>query len=260
MKIVTVGDNCMDVYQPHGKAYPGGNPVNVAVYLRGLGADAAYIGWVGSDQYGEALKDKIQEKGVDVTHLSKKEGKTAVTQVELIGNDRCFGDYDEGVMAEFSLTKEEIGFIGTHRLVHAGIWGHAEDKFPVFKEMGMLTSFDFSDKLSHSLVETLAPFIDYAFFSYIKDDEYIRQFLKDVQKQGVKIAVATLGENGSLAYDGRQFHHQGIVETEIVDTMGAGDSFISGFLYGMVKGLPVNQCMESGAKTAAKTIRFFGAW
>ncbi|MFL6561495.1 MAG: PfkB family carbohydrate kinase, partial [Bacillus sp. (in: firmicutes)] len=55
MRIATVGDNCMDVYQASGKVYPGGNPVNVAVYLKGLGADAAYVGWVGSDPYGDQM-------------------------------------------------------------------------------------------------------------------------------------------------------------------------------------------------------------
>lgn len=35
MKLAAVGDNCMDVYENIGKAYPGGNPVNVAVYLCG---------------------------------------------------------------------------------------------------------------------------------------------------------------------------------------------------------------------------------
>ena len=33
MKLAAVGDNCMDVYENIGKAYPGGNPVNVAVYF-----------------------------------------------------------------------------------------------------------------------------------------------------------------------------------------------------------------------------------
>lgn len=260
MKIVTVGDNCMDVYQADGKAYPGGNPVNVAVYLKGLGADSAYVGWAGTDQYGSIMKDKIQGKGVNVAHLSKKEGETAITYVEMIGNDRCFGNYDEGVMANFSLTQEEMEFIGAHQLVHAGIWGHAEDKYSAFKEMGMLTSFDFSDKRDHPLVKIVAPFTDYAFFSYTEEDEYIRQFLKDVKGLGPKIVVATLGENGSIAYDGNCFHHQEIVETNVVDTMGAGDSFIAGFLFGIAKKLPINACMELGARTAAKTIRYFGAW
>ena len=43
MKIVTVGDNCMDVYEQTGKAYPGGNPVNVAVYLRRLNHAVDYV-------------------------------------------------------------------------------------------------------------------------------------------------------------------------------------------------------------------------
>jgi fructoselysine 6-kinase len=260
MKIVTVGDNCMDVYQPNDRAYPGGNPVNVAVYLKGLGADSAYIGGVGPDQYGDLMKEKIQEKGVNITHLSKKEGKTAVTHVELNGNDRCFGDYDEGVMASFFLTREEVDFVGTHQLVHAGIWGHADEKYPLFKEMGLLTSFDFSNQLDHDLVKSLSPFVNYSFFSYTKDDDYICQFLKRVKNQGSKIAIATLGENGALAYDGERFYKSEIVETEVVDTMGAGDSFIAGFLCGILKGFSINECMELGSITAAKTIRYFGAW
>ncbi|MEK3888819.1 fructoselysine 6-kinase [Bacillus sp. FSL K6-3431] len=260
MEIVTVGDNCMDVYQASGKIYPGGNPVNVAVYLKGLGADSAYIGWVGSDQYGDKMSKAIQDKGVNTTHLSKKEGKTAVTYVELVKNDRSFVGYNEGVMAAFSLTQEELDFIETHQLVHSGIWGHVEGYYPLIKEMGLHTSFDFSDQLNHSLVKTLPPFVDYSFFSYTKDDAFIRQFLKDIKNIGSKIAVATLGENGSLAYDGEQYYQCGVVEVNVVDTMGAGDSFISGFIFGILKGLPINKCLELGTETAAKTIEYIGTW
>ena len=42
VKIATVGDNCMDVYENIGKAYPGGNPVNVAVYIVRMGGEASY--------------------------------------------------------------------------------------------------------------------------------------------------------------------------------------------------------------------------
>ncbi|WP_046173612.1 fructoselysine 6-kinase [Domibacillus indicus] len=260
MKIATVGDNCMDVYKASGKAYPGGNPVNVAVYLKELGADSAYIGWVGTDSYGDKMIKAIQDKGVDITCLSRKEGKTAVTFVELVENDRAFGEYNEGVMADFSLTQEELSFIGTHQLVHAGIWGHAASYYSSFKKRGLATSFDFSDKLNHSLVNTLPRFVDYSFFSYTKDDDFIRLFLKKVKNLGSKIVVATLGENGALAYDGEQFYQCGVVEKNVVDTMGAGDSFISGFIYGILDGLPVSKCLELGTETAAKTIRYFGAW
>ncbi|BFH59536.1 fructoselysine 6-kinase [Paenibacillus azoreducens] len=260
MRIVTIGDNCMDVYQASGMAYPGGNPVNVAVYLQELGAETAYMGWVGTDPYGEIMIKSIQGKGVDTSRMVKKEGNTAVTYVEMVGNDRKFGDYDEGVMAHFALTTEQLDFAQTHQLVHAGIWGHADEYYPFFKEKGLLTSFDFSDKLGHDLVKTLTPYVDYPFFSYVKDDEHIRQFLKEVKQRGSKIAVATLGENGSIAYDGELFYQHGVNDVDVVDTMGAGDSFIAGFIYGVLGGRPIPDCLELGTSRAAKTIGYFGAW
>jgi fructoselysine 6-kinase len=260
MKIVTVGDNCMDVYQSSGKAYPGGNPVNVAVYSRGLGATTAYVGWVGCDSYADMMIKAIHQKGVDISRVSKKEGKTAVTHVELVGNDRKFGDYDEGVMAHFLLTVDDLNYMNGFDHVHAGIWGHVEKYLPLFKKMGLTTSFDFSDKLETPLIGVVAPYVDYSFFSYHRDDEFIRKFLKEVQKKGSKVAIATLGENGSIAFDGNQYYTYGIVTADVVDTMGAGDSFISGFVYGKMKGHTIEECLKLGAETAAKTISYFGAW
>lgn len=260
MRIVTVGDNCMDVYRNRGEAYPGGNPVNVSVYLKDLGVDSAYIGWVGTDEYGAKMIHAIQARGVDTSFVSKIEGNTAITYVELVNNDRQFGQYDEGVMADFTLTAKEIDFIETFQLIHAGIWGHVDPFFPIFKERGLLTSFDFSDQLSHELVKTLPRFVDFSFFSYTNDDSYIRKFLKEVSNLGSKVVVATLGENGSLAYDGKKFYKCDVVKGNVIDTMGAGDSFISGFLFGRLRGYEINKCLKLGSETAAKTISYFGAW
>ncbi|GIO92298.1 MULTISPECIES: fructoselysine 6-kinase [Paenibacillus] len=260
MRIVTVGDNCMDVYQSTGEAYPGGNPVNVAVYLTELGADTAYIGWVGTDRYGEIMVRAIQEKGVDTSRVSAKEGTTAVTYVEMAGSERKLGDYEEGVMSGFSLSPEDLRFTESFQLVHSAIWGHADRYYPFFKEKGLLTSFDFADKLDHELVTTLAPYVDYPFLSYTQDDEHIRNLMREIKARGPRIVVATLGDNGSLAYDGVQFYKHGIVEVEVVDTLGAGDSFIAGFIYGTLSGLPVDKCLEQGAQRAAKTISYFAAW
>ncbi len=111
MKIAAVGDNCMDVYSSLGQAYPGGNPVNVAVYMKRLGEQAAYIGVVGDDPYGQLMKDRLSAKGVDISHLHTRPGKTAVTMVELVDGERVFGDYLEGVLADFQLTANDRQFL-----------------------------------------------------------------------------------------------------------------------------------------------------
>ena len=110
IRIAAAGDNCMDVYDKENKAFPGGNPVNVAVYVARLGGEAAYIGPVGTDAYGKQMMDAIQGKGVDVSRLKILEGTTAVTHVEIVDGDRVLGDYEEGVMADFQLDEEEIDY------------------------------------------------------------------------------------------------------------------------------------------------------
>ena len=74
IKLVAVGDNCMDVYDRTGEAYPGGNPVNVAVYTLRLGGKASYTGVVGTDQYGSLMRAAVASKGVDVSHLKTAPG------------------------------------------------------------------------------------------------------------------------------------------------------------------------------------------
>ena len=51
MKLAAVGSNCVDFYNniENGKAYPGGSPVNMAVYTVRLGGEASYTGPVGDD-------------------------------------------------------------------------------------------------------------------------------------------------------------------------------------------------------------------
>ena len=64
MKLAAVGSNCIDYYNNlnGGKAFPGGGPVNMAVYTVRLGGKAAYIGPVGNDSYGEMIISAVKKK------------------------------------------------------------------------------------------------------------------------------------------------------------------------------------------------------
>lgn len=250
----------MDVYKSLGKAYPGGNPVNVAVYLARMKVEASYIGVVGNDEYGPMMLEAIEARGVDISRLHVSEGRTAVTEVELTSNDRVLGDYDEGVLADFSLDEQDMAFIAGHQLVHSGIWGKVEGCFKSFKEAGLITSFDFADKLESQIIESTIPYVDYAFFSYTEDNAFIEEYIKRLQSKGPKVVIATLGDKGSIAYDGISFHRAGIVPVKVVDTMGAGDSYIAGYISGILNGSSIDECMLLGAGQAAETITYFGAW
>ena len=260
-KIAAVGDNCIDLYDQTGEAFPGGNPVNVAVYIKRMNGNASYTGVVGSDAYGQYMIDAISSKGVDTSHMKVCDGKTAVTHVQIKNGDRVLGDYEEGVMADFKLAEADIDFLCSHDLVVTGIWGMIESQLYRIKERGTPVAFDFADKLDHEITKTALPHVDYAFFSDdSKSDEEIHAFMKEMMTKGPSVVVVTRGKKGSIAYDGKTFTNFGIIACEVIDSMGAGDSYIAGFLMGILEGSSIEACMRKGALSSSVTLGYQGAW
>lgn len=102
---------------------------------------------------------------------------------------------------------------------------------PAIKAAGCKAiSFDYADRLDHPLVERTLPFVDYGFYSYHKErDAFIEGFLIDKVDRGMKIAVATFGDKGSLAYDGRAFTSFGIFPAPtVVNTVAQETALLPG--------------------------------
>ena len=260
-RIATVGDNCLDVYEKQGMVFTGGNPVNVAVYIVRLGGKASYTGVVGDDEYGRIVIEALRGKGVDTNHVRVEYGSTAVTKVELVNGERVFGEYDEGVLANFKLTDGDIDFLCSHDMVVSGIWGHIEDDLWKIQARSVPVLFDFSNQPEHPVVQKAISHVDYAFFaSDDGDTPQLRAFMKDMQSRGPRCVVVTLGAEGSIAYDGKKFCTFGIVPCKVVDTMGAGDSYIAGFIYGLMHNKAIAECMRMGAENSSVTLTYQGAW
>jgi len=261
MRIATVGDNCIDYYDEPGTAYFGGNPVNVAVYLSRLAEQASYTGVVGDDGFGAQMIAALKSKNVDISHCHTVPGATAVTHVSVVNGDRVFGAYVEGVLADFKLSADDIDFLCQHDLVVSGIWGNIDSQLAAIRARGVPIAFDFSDQLEHPIVEKAMGDVDYAFFAATAEDgPELRAFLKKHQARGPRCVTVTLGDKGSLAYDGKEFFKCGIVPCTVVDTMGAGDSYIAGFLRGVLLGEPISRCMALGAENSSITLQYQGAW
>ena len=175
----------------------------MAVYTVRLGGEASYIGPVGNDDFGALMRRAVAEKGVDVSHLSVREGKTAVTQVSLIDGERVFGDYDEGVLSDYVLSEDDLSFICTHDMVICDLWGKVEGQFCELKRRGMQTAFDCATRPEDEAAQTAMPFTDVLFFSSDGGDTgALREQMRDYHARGPRLVVAMLGEKGSLCFDG----------------------------------------------------------
>ena len=264
-----IGDNCIDDYVNIGRRYPTGNVVDTGVNMVKLGIPVSIISTTGSDENGRWMIDALTKEGLELSHFKVADGATAITYMTLDENDRVHGEYEEGVLENIVFDDEDIRFAAEHDLVFTAFWGKAENVMGKIRDLGALTAFDYAttdDERLPAMLETTRGAIDYGFFSYKgigrKDDEGPRAFLRDkVENHGMKVAVATFGEEGSLAFDGARFYECGIYpQPEVVNTVGAGDSFIAGFLAGVLQGKDIPACLDQGARVASEVVGVFEPW
>jgi fructoselysine 6-kinase len=257
MLVAGVGFSCIDVYESLNEHYPTGNSVDFVIHLSRLGLQASMVTAVGDDGYGQLMTEKLIQEKIDITHLHQLSGSTAIFKMGLNGNDRIHLEKVEGVMGDFSLTDDDISFIRKHQFLHTNLSGRIINLLPLFREYGVKTVFDFSTRANKEIAGSILPNVDYAFFSYQQDDSFIEDYMKWAHNLGPKEVIVTLGENGSIAYDGEVFYREGILPVEVINTVGAGDSFCAGYMYGVIQGRTVRDCLLMGTELASKVVARF---
>lgn len=261
IRLIGVGDNTVDRYLDLGMMFPGGNALNVAVLAQRYGHPASYIGWLGTDQHGRLILDALQKEGVDTSHSRVVDGPNAYNDVSLVDGDRVFGEYSHGVSAQITLTEKDLHFIRGLDLTHTSIYSHIERDLERVSAASQILSFDFSDSWNRGNLSELLPWVDVALASYPGHSKSeTEDLIRWMQAQGPALVLVTQGKEGATAYDGGRIHRQDIVETEVVDTLGAGDAFAARFLVEYLGGAAIQVALEAGAKSAAETCGHFGAF
>ena len=263
MRLLAIGDNCVDFYRELGVSFPGGNALNVAVYSSRIpGIQAGYMGVVGTDERGDFILSQMRENGLSTDHVGRVSGETAVTTISVRDGDRYFDDYLEGVQEGAVFPREELGYAGGFDMVHYTVWGFGREHIPEMRGKGPLLSCDFSSEIDNPATEIM-PYLDYSFFSgrhLIEGGGEPRRVVKALGGKTGGVVVMTLGELGSLAFDGERMYRGKAVPVEVVDTLGAGDAFIASFLCSRLKEMDIQGSLAEGHRVASEVCRRLGAW
>lgn len=261
IRACAAGFCCADVYQDLDVFYPTGNGVDWGVHLARMGVPVSVVSVVGEDAYGEKMREALSAEGIDISHLRCEPGDTSVMLMALKnGTDRVHLEAIDGVMETYALSPEDERFVLEHDVIHTDLFGNCLDHLPAWHEAGKTVIMDFSvfSRDAEYDCDRLFPYVSYAFMSFEEDAPALRDWLKHVQSLGPCVAVATLGEHGSVAFDGERFHECGIVAVDhVVNTVGAGDSYIAGFTHGLIEGRDIDDCMKEGAALSSKVIGKF---
>lgn len=261
-KVAAIGFSCIDVYENLGKSYPTGNGIDCIINLSKKGIPVSALSVVGNDDYGQEMLDVLNQYNVNISHMQVKEGQTSVFIMELLeNNDRVHIKNIPGVMKDYSPTKKDIDFAKCHEYIHTDLFGKALHLLPEFKENGSKIILDFSIYANDENMKTLLPYVDYAFFSVGEgNQEKAIDLLKKGKEYGGNILTTTLGEDGSICYDGKNFYKSSSVKANVINTVGAGDSFIAGFIYGIINGMTLDNCLKEGSKFAAEIVGKFNPY
>ncbi|KJY61068.1 PfkB family carbohydrate kinase [Lactobacillus apis] len=265
MKIISIGDNVADTYVKQRVYFPGGNCVNVAVDAKKAGAEvSAYFGILGNDDRASHIEESLKEEQVELVNCRKVYAPTAQPRVFLTAEgDRTFeaGPKNSGLhLLNLRLTPDDFTTIDGFDVVHAGIDSGIDEYLPELHKR-VKVSFDFSISRDKDYFKNTLPNVDFAFFSGsdMSDDQAV-EFAKKYLTLGPEVIVITRGEKPAFLLTSQESYYQEPQKIKVVDTMGAGDSFIAGFLVSYLDKNNLVLAAEAASKNAAVTCQLSGGF
>jgi fructoselysine 6-kinase len=251
-----VGDNTVDLFVGEIEAaYSGGNAFNVAVQIKRAGGAVRYFGALGADARSRFILHGLQANGLDTDGVVRLDGETAITKIRLTPDgDRVFESEDFGVTADYYPDAASFRAIAQADWIHIGMLPRADEFRRALTAVGSTATVS-----QDCAVSAGSDNLDVGFFSAGADGD-AETTAADAVSKGIGLAVVTRGAEGAIAYDGDHWWAQPAVPATIVDTTGAGDSFIAGFIVSRLRGRDVSSSLEMGAQRAAIAVGHMAGW
>jgi sulfofructose kinase len=243
----------------------GGQTASAIVACRQWGLRTRYVGKLGDDRAAVLHREEFARHGVEA-HLFTAPGspsQQAFIIVDSTGERTVLWRRDSRLT--LLPTELQCEWITHARILHldghdtaaatqAAQWARAAN-IPVVADLDDL----------YSGYEALLSNIDLLITSRdiptrLTSNHNLQESLPEVAKRyGCRLTAATLGQEGVLAWDGRQFHYVPAYRVDAVDTTGAGDTFHAGFIYAFLQDWPLQRQLEFACAAAALNCTAVGA-
>lgn len=240
------------------REWPGHTGGNVALGCRALGLDVKFLDFIGDDWTGGQVRERLTKGGVDFEVLISPAGtRRAVNLVEKTGRRMSF--YDGRDPADLRMPRDfYLPHLRRARHVHLSITNFARFLYDDIESLGVPASTDLHDwdGLSDYQRE-FALRSDLVFLSAAGASERIASVMREILREGrAEAVIATAGAGGSylMTRQGSRTPRPipaTIPPAPVVDSNGAGDAYVCGFLYGRLAGLDLEACARMGAVAGA---------
>lgn len=290
---VAIDFNPLDYFKPLSEStdfrkYVGGSPANIAVGLARLGKKVGFIGKVSDDQFGDYVTDFFKKEGIDVSHIFRATGgeKLGLTFTEILSKDESsILMYRDGI-ADLMLNVDEIDeeYIASTKAIL--ISGSALSQSP--SREACLKAMYLAKKVNTKVIFD----VDYRPYNWKNKDEIAVYYsivasnsdmimgsreefdlteaisapgrsdaesAKEWIEKGNKIVIIKHGKKGSTAYtaDGNSYSIKPF-PVKAFKSFGGGDGYGSSFIYGLLSGWDIMDCLEMGSASASMLVSAHG--
>jgi fructokinase len=250
VNVLVIGESLVDIiHTPSGtEEHPGGSPANVALGLARLGVRTSFLTALGADSRGHAVADHLARSGVALLaeSWSTPTTSTASAHISDDGAARYSFDLAWALPEGLQLPVADHVHIGS---VAAFLAPGADRVEEIVRALPASTTVSFDPNVRPGLVgdqgaaqqrfERLAARADIVKLSD-EDAEFLypglraHEAMRAIAALGPRVVALTLGATGSLLAAPSGSAEIPPVATAVVDTVGAGDSYISALLFALL--------------------------
>ena len=256
----------------------GGDALNEATVLARLGMKVLLETVIGSGKAGKFILDHCRDCGILLPADCVREDFSTGINVVLVSHDgsRHFLTNPHGSLRRLTLQDIHMPFPQSAKIVcFASIFvfpeigpKELEVIFRTAGEQGKIVCADMTKRKKNETVEELAEALSYVDYLIPNDEEAmlitgkntVEEAAESLRRAGVKTVVVKCGSKGCYVC-GREksFWMPAEKNVKCIDTTGAGDSFVAGFLHALAQGRNVRECAEYGNKCGANAVSVAGA-
>jgi len=250
----------------------GGGGTNTAVSFSRMGLKTAWLGKIGVGTNSRRIIEEMKKEKVDISLVCRdKKNRTGFSVIlDAKGHDRTIlaykGSNDTLSWNEINKRKLKTKWFYCSSLVGKSF--NTLEKLVVYaNKNGMKVAFNPSAYLAKKGCKFLEKIIKNTNLLVMNDEEALcltkiknlEKCMKKLASMGPEIVVITQGKKGCHAYDGKKVYSIKPNAVKVLESTGAGDSFASAFLTGIIKKKDIKTSLKIALANAESVITHFGA-
>ena len=249
----------LDIIFKNGKpieAVPGGSTFNGIVSLGRAGVKTVFVSETGNDRVGEYVRDFLRDNNVDTSAINVFQETKSPVSLAFLDKDNN-ADYifyrdqkhDHMDFAYPDIQKDDIVVFGSFYAVNPALRPQVSGLLEYARQRGAIIYYDVNFRKAHQadvmkVTPNLIDNLEYADIVRGSKEDFEVLYKKDSAERVYRAETSfyckrfiyTDGPNPVSVFSNNGFHKEyAMPKTETVSTIGAGDNFNAGFIYGMIK-------------------------